>query len=112
MPPTIGDAVPTPGRVATGLAVAFVTIAGLAVLAGGIALLWFGIDMLEEFAPRNVTSGHPFNPRTPDDEQRSAYLFDTSLLIAGGAGLVLSVLIPAWASFRRRSRRRRPRRPA
>ena len=90
----------------SGLAVAFVTIMGLAVLAGGIALIWFGIDMLDEFEPRNVTSGHPFNPRTPDDEQRADYLFDTVLLIAGGAVLVLSVLIPVWTSVRRRSRRR------
>lgn len=41
------------------LAVVFATIVGLAMLIGGVALMWFGIDMLDEFEPQNIAVGSP-----------------------------------------------------
>lgn len=91
---------PIPRKARTVLGVAGASVLGLVVLVAGVAIMWFGIDMLDEFEPQNIAYGSPVNPRIPDDEQRTDYILDTVVLIATGATLVLSVLAGGWAAVR------------
>ncbi|MGP4018403.1 hypothetical protein [Saccharopolyspora sp. 5N708] len=103
-PPSGEDLVPLSDKVATVGVVALASIVGMAMVGGGGALIWFGIHQMINFEPQNVTVGNPFNPRTPDDEQRMSNFIDSVLLIVLGMGLVLPVLAGVREVIRHRPR--------
>ncbi|MGH3876345.1 MAG: hypothetical protein ACRDSK_04820 [Actinophytocola sp.] len=95
---------PIPRRVGKSLGAVAATVLCLVLLGGGGALIWFGVDMLDEFEPQNITYGSPTNPRIPDDEQRTDYILDTVLLVGVGSVLVVGTTIAAWSALKPSSR--------
>jgi hypothetical protein len=75
-----------------GLSVLVLLLAA-ALAAGGVAAIWFPVEAMVNFRPRNITVGWPGNPRIPDDEQRADLVFDSLLMIAIGVVLVAGAVV-------------------
>ncbi|EID53180.1 hypothetical protein [Saccharomonospora xinjiangensis] len=75
-----------------------------ALAAGGGAAIWFPIESIVNFEPQNITSGHPGNPRIPEDDQFTDLLISSLLMITIGVVLVGCAIAIVVALIRDRLR--------